>query len=406
MRSWHEVQASSRRLGRALTHWARPGVRHLRCIAIVCNALVLPSARAETPRVQAVNVVPLTMHTPRHGFNRMVISIDLCAPGTTRCVTIDEVMVDTGSTGLRIEPGVLPSSLGLRPMLGEGAAPLGECVRFVHDQAWGFLARADLHLGGMVAPNLPIQLISPDDEPHPSQCPASNVSPTSNATLGIGPLTDCPDPCDGSGPGASYFACPPDGCRPIRMEAADRLPNPVWRLPRHNSGVVFELPGVPPEGSGGVTGRLIFGIDTADNNRIDAMHVLRLDAFGRFTSVMAGRPYPHSSIDSGTTTMVVPADDFRRCERIPWALCASPVRRVEAEMVGADGGRIGASFRVGDFAALTRPGIGAVDGVAVAAPAAARGLVWGAPLFLGKRVAFGFETPVGGGAFYGFRDQP
>ena len=169
MRSWHAV-ASSGPARCAVAQPARPGVRLPRRIAIiVCSALVLPGARAETPRVQAVNVVPLTMHTPRHGFNRMVISIDLCEPGTTRCVTIDEVMVDTGSTGLRIEPGIVPSDLGLPPILGQGGAPLGECVRFVHDQAWGFLARADLRLGGMLAANLPVQIISPDAEP-PRRC--------------------------------------------------------------------------------------------------------------------------------------------------------------------------------------------------------------------------------------------
>jgi len=43
------------------------------------------------------------MRTPRGRFNRMVVSITVCEPGTDRCATIDDVMVDTGSTGLRLE---------------------------------------------------------------------------------------------------------------------------------------------------------------------------------------------------------------------------------------------------------------------------------------------------------------
>ena len=45
-------------------------------------------------------------------FNLAFATVVVCSPGTSNCVTIDHVQVDTGSTGLRV-PATLLSTLNL-----------------------------------------------------------------------------------------------------------------------------------------------------------------------------------------------------------------------------------------------------------------------------------------------------
>lgn len=117
----------------------------------------------------------------------MVVSLTVCDPGTEHCATIDNIMVDTGSTGLRLEASAIPSSLNLPAFTGPGGKPLAECLRFVHDDAWEPLYRADLRMGGLSARNLPLQVIVDDLRPRPGCGPfASSVtlrSPTADYSL-------------------------------------------------------------------------------------------------------------------------------------------------------------------------------------------------------------------------------
>ena len=48
----------------------------------------------------------------------MVVQVTVCVPKTNDCATIDDVMVDTGSTGLRLEASALPSWLNFPAVLG------------------------------------------------------------------------------------------------------------------------------------------------------------------------------------------------------------------------------------------------------------------------------------------------
>ncbi len=76
-------------------------------------------------------------------------TVVVCAPGTTNCVTIDHVSVDTGSTGLRI-PASLDSRHGqfARENVNTGA-PVAECVAFLDGTFfWGTVKSADVKMGG------------------------------------------------------------------------------------------------------------------------------------------------------------------------------------------------------------------------------------------------------------------
>ena len=336
------------------------------------------------------NVLPLVMRTPHGGLNRMVVSVTVCEPGTERCAKVDDVMVDTGSTGLRLESSAVPTWLRLPAFLGPDGKPLAECLRFVHDTAWGTLHRADVRLGGLTASGLPLQVIDDMAGPQPQSCPRSDVRPTSNGTLGVGQHQfDCQGACGQRADTPGVFVRDGTGWLPVEgtVEPAYRLPNPALYLPGHDNGIVIDLPSPPAGGAREVAGTLTFGVDTLGDDKAGNSGILRLDAAGRFTTVLAGKNYPASYIDSGTETYVLHEDGLPRCGNMAWAYCAEPRRTLDAEMIGTDGKRIPTRFTVGNYQSTREHQAGASDDLAEVADPQAMSFVWGAPFFLGRRIS-------------------
>ena len=102
---------------------------------MVCILVGTAPLRAGPP--YPPNVIALAVRTPHSGFNRLLVSVTVCEPGTERCARIDDVMVDTGSTGLRLEASAVPDWLRLPPFPRSDGRPLAECLRFVHGTASG-----------------------------------------------------------------------------------------------------------------------------------------------------------------------------------------------------------------------------------------------------------------------------
>ena len=367
-------------------------------LALVLAAAVATTlaayATAAAPDAMTVNIVPLTVRTPHSGFNRMVVSVTLCGPGTGHCATIDNVMVDTGSTGLRIESSAIPADLVLPAFTATDGKPLAECLRFVHDEAWGPLYRADMRIGGLTAKNLPIQVIADDLRPRPAGCPVSIAKPTSNGTLGIGPhLLDCQGACMQNASRPGVFVKNTGSWQPLlgSVPIESRLPNPVALFAQHGNGIVLDLPASPAAGTSEIAGTLTFGVGTAANNRIPGAQILRIDANGRFTTRYGGVDYPESYIDSGTETYILADKGLPRCPGMTWAFCVSPSRKLETTMVGTDGRRVPVLVTIGDYRGALERRVGAWDGFAEVAERASRAFVWGAPFFLGRRVALVFD---------------
>ncbi len=382
-------------------------------VAIVAATLVVVGCGPSAAAPLAPDTIPLTVHTPHAGFNRLSVSVTLCVPGTRQCTTIDDVMVDTGSTGLRIEAAALPASFHLPPFLGIEGAPIAECLRFVHAAAWGPLVRADLHLGGLVAPNIAMQVIADGPSAQPPACPSSQVQATSNGTLGVAPrLTDCPGSCKQVASAPGVFAMKQGAWVPLSgaVPVNDRVPNPVTRLPGHDNGVVIDLPAPRGGGEAAVTGALTLGVGTGPDGLADA-RIVPLDTRGYFTTLYGDQAYPESYLDSGTMTDIVPDDRLPRCERASWAFCVRPRRTLAATIVGSDGARTPAPFAIGDYDAAREHNDGAADDLAVAGDPGTKTFVWGAPFFLGRRIVIVIEGKgVPGrpdvGPFFAIRTKP
>lgn len=351
-------------------------------------------ATAPARDAMTVNVVPLTVRMPHSGFNRMVVSVTLCDPGTDHCATIDNVMVDTGSTGLRLESSAIPPDLNLPAFTTTDGKPLAECLRFVHDDAWGPLYRTDMRIGGLTAKNLPVQVIADDLRPRPAECPMSTAKPTSNGTLGIGPhLLDCQGACAQNASRPGVFVKNTGSWQPFlgSVPIESRLPNPVSLFAQHGNGIVLDLPASPEGGTGEIAGTLTFGVGTAANNGIRGAQILHIDANGLFTTRYGGVDYPESYIDSGTETYILADKGLPQCPGMTWAFCVSPSRTLETTMVGTDGRMVPVLFTLGDYRDALDRHVGAWDGFAEVAESSSRAFVWGAPFFLGRRVALVFD---------------
>src|SRR6202163_3448284 len=108
-------------------------------------------------------------------FNMPYASVKVCNPITTPCATIDNVLVDTGSVGLRIMASALTSAgLTLTDMAdpNNSSNSIAECLPFADGYTWGPVATADVSIGGELASNLSLNIID-DNGSYAATAPSS-----------------------------------------------------------------------------------------------------------------------------------------------------------------------------------------------------------------------------------------
>ena len=241
--------------------------------------------------------------------NGLFTSVTVCVPGTTNCQTISNVLVDTGSYGLRLLASQV--ALPLPPSQDASGNPLGECVQFASSFNWGPVVTADVQLAGEKAPSVPMQLLGQASFPSPPNACASSGVPENdsqqtldaNGVLGIGVFRfDCGPSC---APGSSstpavYFGCPSSGCAPVLIAQQNQVQNPVPLFPQDNNGLIVRLPSVAAGGALTVNGSVVFGIGTQSDNALSGKSVLDADGFGDFTTTYEGTVYQGSILDTGS----------------------------------------------------------------------------------------------------------
>jgi hypothetical protein len=249
--------------------------------------------------------------------NGLFTSVQVCAPGsTTNCVTVPDVLVDTGSSGLRLLSGAL-GSLSLPAVTDSSGNDVQECVQFISlAYIWGPVAEADIHLSGETASSASIQVISESPQyAAPSSCLTLGVNPNgpgdlntlsalgANGILGVANYgQDCAIPgCNqASNEVPQYYVCPSGNCQFATFPSSGIVTNPVSLFSQDNNGVLISLPSVPAGGAPTASGSLIFGIGTQSNNALGSATIYAVDAHSYFTSTYNGTEYSDSFIDSGT----------------------------------------------------------------------------------------------------------
>ena len=249
--------------------------------------------------------------------NEPCVSITICAPGTSQCQTIDNILLDTGSVGLRLFSSVVTVSL---PGLTSSGYNLAECVQFADGSSqWGPISIADVKLGNEPAVTLPIQLINSNYSSAPSPCTTAESSPDTdpaqagfNGILGIGLFAnDCDSYCASNGSNGQYYSCSSTACAGALVLAGAQATNPVSAQTVDNNGVILKLPSVPTGGAPSLDGTLVLGIDTQANNASTSSgaKTYSADGNGQFTTVFSA--FSTSTLtgflDSGSSVYFIPS---------------------------------------------------------------------------------------------------
>ncbi len=369
------------------------------------------------------NVLPVVVdHGPDDiGYtNGLFASVTVCVPGTSQCQTIDHLLVDTGSVGVRILGSGLSLSL---PAWQNAGLPLAQCGQFVSGFTWGPLRQADLRLAGKRADSIPIQVIEATTYPVPSSCTGADQNTTetlgAKGVLGVGSFVeDCGAACerpigmDSVNPGV-YYACTSaatDGCSQTAVPAGAQMVNPVAAFAGDNNGVVVELPSIPEDGAPSVPGSLTFGIGTQSNNALGATNVLTLDEAGNFTTnYPAGGAAYQSFFDTGSNGIYFLDSNLTGIPLCPGSAsgyyCPPTRLDLSAEHVGVNRVTTRVSFRVANaevlFANTSRFAFDDLAGPNDLAP----WFDWGLPFFFGKTIFVAIEnqpTPAGLGPFVAY----
>ncbi|KPC54671.1 DUF3443 family protein [Amantichitinum ursilacus] len=280
----------------------------------------LPAAANNVATV-VVDAGPSAVQAVTRTINVPYVTVTVCLPSSTTCATIDHVLVDTASTGLRLVASALGTLNGNLPVqrvtTSQGSGVLAACLNFADGDIWGPVKRVDLTISGETASNLPIQVIgdaSYPDSTVPSTCSGVGVNENTvaelgaNGVLGIAPqVQDCGSSCANTASGSLYYVCPSaSSCTATTLATGSQIANPVSYFTTDNNGTALAFPTIADSGASSVTGALIFGIGTQTNNTIGTEKAL--DATGSYTPIAYnGTTYPNSFVDSGSNLYFLPS---------------------------------------------------------------------------------------------------
>jgi hypothetical protein len=357
------------------------------------------------------NVVPVTVDNGPAGstgqFNAPYVSVTVCRPGTTVCQTIDHVLLDTGSYGLRLV-APLDTGLALPAVTSATGAPVGECGQFASGYTWGAVVQADVKLAGATAPAQSVQVIGQAPggvSAVPTSCSGVGSSMNTvaamgaNGILGVGLLKeDCGIGCATGIVSATYYACAGGTCTPSALALAKQVANPVAGLATDNNGIVVSLPAVGTGGATSLSGSLILGIGTRANNALGGATRYAASANGYLTTVYKGTALSASFIDSGSNGVFFNDASLPACSLSTDFYCPANPLTLNATVMAYDGSASGSvAFTLENIDSMPNAVIaGRVGGKYDSKHNSGNAFDWGLPFFFGRKVYIGLETDPNG----------
>jgi len=358
--------------------------------------------------------------------NGLFAKVTICEPGTSNCQSIDHVIVDTGSFGLRVLESVV--TLSLPAVKNSSANPLAECAQFVSGTAWGPIVHADVKMAGETATSIPIQLIGENAYPMPnaSACTGTAMNDISslgsNGILGIGIYPqDCGTACTvANGNPGIYMACTSSlsgGCKSTVVPLDSQVTNPIVGFPVDKNGLIIQLPSVPDQGSSLVSGKLVFGIGTQANNGLGSAKMFTpVDAYGNIgTTFPPGGTQYTGFLDSGSNAIYFlnsAKSGLAGCSSKVYTnfYCPSSTTSLDATIFGNNGSSTDIHFNVVNATQLNgsmcafNDLAGPMPGFPASTPGALD-YIWGLAFFFGRNIYTAIEqqnTPGGQGPYVAF----
>jgi len=337
--------------------------------------------------------------------NKLCVSVTIYTPGgNTDCQTIDDILLDTGASGLRIFKSVLTVSL---TQVTSGSGSLADCIQYADGSAdWRPVQTADVILGNEPAVTIPIHVIDSNFGTVPSSCGTPDTSPSAagfNGLLGIGLFAeDCGSTCASVANNGMYYSCSGSGCSQTKVPLSNEVQNPVSLLPLDNNGVMMRLPAVALGGATSIQGYLFLGIDTRSNNTSSGVTIYPADStYGEFITVFpatGGNTYSSSFIDTGSNGLFFDAGSVSTLTTCisgnakGW-YCPSSTLSLSATTEGYLGTPSGGvSFQIGDASTLYNSSYNVFSELGAPYDADASGYFdWGLPFFMGRDVYVGIE---------------
>ncbi len=361
-----------------------------------------------TPTPLAANAVAVIIEPgPGSNVNVPYVSVKVCAPGTSTCQTIDHVLVDTGSFGLRLLASNV-TALALPAQTDSSGSAVLSCGQFVNFVTWGPVKLADVTIGSKRVGALPIQAVADPKYPSiPVSCGSARSAATTasalgaNGILGVGVRTNDDQQYYNCVSGARFHSIDP--CM-INLAAAKQVQNPVALFASDNNGVVLQFPAVPSTGADRLDGVMLFGIDTQDNNRLGAAKVVPTDASGYFTTTYKGTALRQSFMDSGSNGLFFADASLSPCSSVDSGFyCPSPTQNLTASIALQGGASGSVNFAIADAAALLFSTGYVFNNLGGSMTGAS--FDWGLPFFLGRSVYTvieGRSTSAGVGPMYAY----
>jgi hypothetical protein len=398
------------------------------CLVLACcgggggggggNSTSSPAPAQPAAQQLAANQIAVTIDSGpagTNGVNGLYASVTICAPGTSNCQTIDHVLVDTGSSGLRvIASAIAPQLIAAMPQSTNGSGrTIVECAQFADGYTWGPTQFADIKLGGETAGNAVIQVVGAAGFPSvPVACsstgPAINTVAAlgANGVLGVSIFAqDCGTTCVSLTNNGLYYACLGVTCSPAAASLAQQLWNPVALFAADNNGSSITLPAVPASGATTLSGTLTFGIGTQADNTLAATAVLTVDpAFGELNTTVGGISYPGSFVDSGSNGYFFGSGLFPACSFFIGFYCPAGAQAESGVLQGLNGATAPGNFIVGNPQQLFASNPAITVYPEIAGPNGVGGFDWGLPFFFGLTVFTAIEnraTPAGNGPWVG-----
>lgn len=335
------------------------------------------------------------------GINTLYVTATICYPGTqggNQCATVDHMLLDTGSVGVRVLASALGSTLAGRLPAQTGAtndptgnAPITECAQFGSGYLWGAIKRADVNIGGESAGNLPVQIVSDGAFAVPEDCMKNGLLSlgttaqlNANGVVGIGSgIRDFPAAAQ-TALAATYYYCNSSGsCTNTRVPLDTQMMNPVADFTSDNNGTIISLPALPAGGQTTAIGQLTFGVGTQSNNALPSnAKIVPLDQNGLFTTIYKGGTFTYSAIDSGTNVYYFPDASIR--DAGGWFTPSTPLSlSATVKQTSGAGTPTPLSFQIANGLNLWYSTIAASD--SLGAPVSG-GFLWGLPFFYGRNV--------------------
>lgn len=374
----------------------------------------VPPSPPPPPVVEANNVLALTVNgslCSQNSYpNKVCVSVTVCTPGTADCQTINDVLLDTASYGLRIFKQALNVPL---TQVTTGSGLLAECVQFGDGSSdWGPVQLASVILGNEPPVQVQIQLIDAAFATTPAPCHNAEQSPAGagfNGILGLGFFAqDCGSVCASTPRNGVYYSCNGPTCSGTTVPLSDQVQNPVPFLPLDNNGLIIELPGVPRNGSRSVDGRLILGIGTQSNNVPSAVTAYTADRLGEFNTSFNGTTYK-GFLDTGSNGLFFPGSGLPSCAapNSAW-FCPSSTTALSATNTAASRSPSGVppsakvGFEIANLEALLATSNRVFSNIGGNGTGQ---FIWGLPFYFGRNVYLGIDgkgSSLGTGPYWAY----